>query len=400
MSAMARRRFLQNGLGLGGALLLGSCGGGGDGGSMPTPTPSPSPTPNQCPDAFAGGQRLEDAGFVNESDRALEQAFSSGLDGRLYTDLSKLEPGNLLTPNEAFYIRTRYPDLLVPEARWRIAIGGLPGADEDLYLDELLPRAASRGTQLMECSGNQRSASFGLLSSADWTGIRVLDAIDRFQVPAGATRLLVSGFDRYSQTSDRSTPGASWIFTFDQLEDTGAFLATELNGAALPPDHGAPVRLVVPGWYGCTCIKWVNEIRFVGEQEPATSQMREFASRTHQSGTPELARDYLPAEIDLAAMPVRVEKWRVSGAIRYRVVGLQWGGAARTDELEIRFGDGAWQSICMSGVSQAPWALWEYEWRPAATGTYAITLRAADPSIRTRRLDSGYYLREVAIDEV
>ena len=340
------------------------------------------------------------AAFVGESERPLEQAFNSGLDGRLYTDLSKLEPTNLVTPSEAFYVRTRYPDLLVPEARWRISVLGPPGSPIDLFLDELLPQAVGQGTQLMECSGNTRSASFGLLSSADWTGIRLLDAIERFELPAGATRLLVSGFDQHSQPSERSTPGASWVFSFDELEQSGAFLATELNGAPLPADHGAPVRLVVPGWYGCTCIKWVNELRFVGEDEPATSQMREFASRTHQSGTPELARDYLPAEIDLAAMPVRVEKWLVSGAIRYRVVGVQWGGAARTDQLEIRFGEGPWQRICMTNVSQAPWALWEHPWRPAATGVYAITLRAADPSIRTRRLDTGYYLREVAIDQI
>ena len=397
MTSVARRWFLQSGLGLGGALLLGSCGGGSDGDST---SPPPTPSPSGCPDPFAGAQRLEDALFVGESERPLEQAFNSGLDGRLYTDLSRLEPANLVTPSEAFYVRTRYPDLLVPEARWRISVLGLPGSATDLFLDELLPRAAGQGTQLMECSGNTRSASFGLLSSADWTGIRLLDAIDRFQVPTGATRLLVSGFDQYSQPSQRSTPGASWIFSFDELEQTGAFLATELNGAALPADHGAPVRLVVPGWYGCTCIKWVNELRFVGENEPATSQMREFASRTHQDGTPELARDYRPAEIDLAAMPIRIEKWRVAGAIRYRVVGIQWGGAARTDQLEIRFGEDPWQRICMTSVSRTPWALWEHEWRPSATGVYAITLRAADPSIRTRRLDTGYYLREVEIDEI
>jgi DMSO/TMAO reductase YedYZ molybdopterin-dependent catalytic subunit len=179
MGAIARRRFLQNGLGLGGALLLGSCGGGGGGESNgPSPSPAPAPATAECPDPFANGQRLDDAMFVSESERPLEQAFNSGLDGRLYTDLSKLDPSNLVTPSEAFYIRTRYPDLLVPEARWRISIGGLPGSTNDLFLDELMPRAVAQGTHLMECSGNSRSASFGLPSSADWTGIRLLDAID------------------------------------------------------------------------------------------------------------------------------------------------------------------------------------------------------------------------------
>jgi DMSO/TMAO reductase YedYZ molybdopterin-dependent catalytic subunit len=406
MNSMARRRFLQSGLGLSGALLLGACGGSSSSPSStptPTPTPDPSPSSNKCSDEFAGGQQLGVATFVGESTQPLEQAFGSGLDGRLYTDLSKLDPTNLATSNEAFYIRTRYPDLLVPKNPWRISVLGLPDSSVDLILDDLLPMAADQGQHLMECSGNTRSASFGLLSSADWNGIRLLDAIGKIETPAGATRLLVSGFDQYSQPSSRSTPGASWIFSFDDLERTGAFLATGLNGAPLPADHGAPVRLVVPGWYGCTCIKWVNELRFVGDDEPATSQMREFASRTHQSGTPTLARDYVPAEIDLAAMPVRVEKWLVSGEIRYRVVGVQWGGAARTNQLEIRFGDGSWESICMGDAfpaASAPWALWEHPWRPAAAGDYAITLRIPDPSIRTRRLDTGYYLREVTIDQI
>ena len=328
------------------------------------------------------------AAFVGESERPLEQAFNSGLDGRLYTDLSKLEPANLVTPSEAFYIRTRYPDLLVPEARWRISVLGLPGSPIDLFLDELLPMAVEQGTQLMECSGNTRNASFGLLSSADWTGIRAA----RRDRSASRSPQARRGF--WSPASintpnprERSTPGASWVFDFDELEQSGAFLATELNGAPLPADHGAPVRLVVPGWYGCTCIKWVNELRFVGEDEPATSQMREFASRTHQSGTPELARDYLPAEIDLAAMPVRVEKWLVSGAIRYRVVGVQWGGAARTDQLEIRFGEGPWERICMTNVSQAPWALWEHPWRPAGARRlrhHAPSYGSVDPNSPAR----------------
>src|SRR6185436_10905211 len=134
-----------------------------------------------------------------------------------------------------------------------------------------------------------------------------------------ATRVLVSGFDDHSQPSTHSTAGASWIFTLAELAETGAFLATRMNGEPLPRDHGFPLRLVVPGWYGCTCIKWVDAISFVDDDALATSQMQEFASRTMQNGMPALARDYLPAEIDQAAMPVRVEEWNVGGRLAYRV---------------------------------------------------------------------------------
>ena len=95
----------------------------------------------------------------------------------------------------------------------------------------------------------------------------------------------------------------------DELKASKAFLATEMNGESLTRDHGAPVRLVVPGWYGCVCIKWVDEVTLLGEGAATTSQMREFASRTMQQGVPELVKDYRPAFIEQAAMPIRVEKW-------------------------------------------------------------------------------------------
>ncbi len=140
--------------------------------------------------------------------------------------------------------------------------------------------------------------------------------------------MLVSGQDEEAQTPRSSVIGASWIFPLADLPRLGAFLATGMNGAPLPIAHGAPVRLVVPGWYGCAWIKWVREIRLVGADEPVTSQMAEFAGRTHQDGRPLLARDYEAPVIDLAATPIRVERRRLNNTIHYRIVGIVWGGQA------------------------------------------------------------------------
>jgi DMSO/TMAO reductase YedYZ molybdopterin-dependent catalytic subunit len=170
----------------------------------------------------------------------------------------------------------------------------------------------------------------------------------------------------------------------------------------VPSDHGAPVRLVVPGWYGCSWIKWVNEIRLVPMNEPATSQMREFAARTHQNGVPSLARDYAAPEIQAAAMPVRVEKRRGTTRPEYRVVGIVWGGGTPIDRLAIRFGaDGAWTSfaVCPAPTTHRIWSVWEYHWIPPSPGTYDIALKVPDASVPQRRLDSGYYVRQVRVDE-
>jgi DMSO/TMAO reductase YedYZ molybdopterin-dependent catalytic subunit len=193
------------------------------------------------------------------------------------------------------------------------------------------------------------------------------------------------------------------VFPLDAVASTGAFLAIRVNGEPLPRDHGAPVRLVVPGWYGCTWIKWVDEIRFVGADEPVTSQMIEFSLRTHQRAVPKRALEYEPPAIDLAAMPIRVEKRRVDGKLVYRVVGIVWGGDKPVDRLAIRFRAGDRPqpfTLCPAPRTHRMWSLWEYRWQPAEPGLYSIALSTLDPAVRTRRLDVSFYVRRVFLDEV
>jgi DMSO/TMAO reductase YedYZ molybdopterin-dependent catalytic subunit len=164
-----------------------------------------------------------------------------------------------------------------------------------------------------------------------------------------------------------------------------------------------PLRLVVPRWYGCACIKWENEIALLDDDAAATPQMGEFAGRTHQHGSPTLAREFLPAEIDHAAMPIRIEKWRIADRVVYRVFGLLWGGSRPTNALEIRFADAAPfvpVEECPMQASTTQWTVWSHLWRPAAPGEYRIVLRIGDRTLRTRRLDRSFYARRVTIDQV
>src|SRR5919108_391043 len=262
---------------------------------------------------FSGGKQLGTVDFLNEPPVPLEVPQGSELDGRQYTDLSTLEATDAVIPAEKFYIRTRASELLPDSAMWQVKLGGLVERQVRLAIASLEKTARPIGAHLMDCAGNVRQAHFGLLSVGTWAGIPIAEILDGAKPKQTGASVLISGFDRYTHPSQTSVPGASWIFTREQLEKAGAFLATELNSQPLARDHGAPVRLVVPGWYGCTCIKWVNEIMFVGEDAESTSQMREYAGRTAQKGLPELAKDFQPAAIEQAAMPIRIEKWSIGG---------------------------------------------------------------------------------------
>jgi hypothetical protein len=130
--------------------------------------------------------------------------------------------------------------------------------------------------------------------------------------------------------------------------------------------------------------------------------MQEYAARTQQDGVPALAREYRPAIIEQTAMPIRVEKWLVDGKIRYRVVGILWGGSKLVKVLAIRFNPEE-DYVPVERFEQGsndPWSFWTHIWLPKEPGTYLIRLAVKEPVIQARRLDSGYYVRSVEIDEV
>jgi DMSO/TMAO reductase YedYZ molybdopterin-dependent catalytic subunit len=403
----------------------------------------------------------------------------------------------LVTPNDSFFVRTAFPSTLTRTDPWSIRVGGLVDKPVDINLRDLEAQIGPSQRVLLECSGNADQSNYGLMSAADWEGIPLAAVVERMR-PARGARILVSGVDDDSRKWRTSIAGASWIFSRDDLQR--AVLAVRMNGAPLPRDHGAPVRLIVPGWYGCACIKWVERIDIVADDAPATSQMLEFAARTHQPfdsreiegslrarpfesreierslgarpfdaseiqrslgaqpfdaseierslGAPPfespdverspkarpfdasnapgasgakstddsrdverplgvrpalLARDFIPAVIDTAAMPVRVEKWIAGGRAEYRITGIIWGGSKPTNALSIRFKSGTpWVRVddCPLPQSTLTWSLWTHTWRPAEPGRYQIVLRVDDPTIRTRRLDVFFYVREIQIDDV
>jgi DMSO/TMAO reductase YedYZ molybdopterin-dependent catalytic subunit len=357
-------------------------------------------------DVFQGGHYLGLIEFLGEGRIPMDTLLDDGLDGRLYTDLSYISPDHPVTPTEKFFVRTRASPLLAEDKAWAIRVNGLLNKPTDIKIAALRKMAKPAGLHVMECSGNVRLGHFGMISVADWGGALVTELLDSLKADKAASHVLISGFDEYPVASSTSVPGASWIFTLDDLRSSKAFFASEMNGAPLTKDHGSPVRLVVPGWYGCACIKWVNEITFLGEGAETTSQMREYAHRTMQQGVPELVKDYRPVIIEHAAMPIRVEKWIVDGKIKYRVHGIAWGGSRTVDGLGIRFSsefDSGENFLPLDNSEQTtndPWTLWTHAWTPTKPGLYFIQLKVKDISVPARRLDSGYYVRSVEITEI
>ncbi len=382
-----RRDFF--GLCLGGAttLVLGCTGEGDDEGDA-----------DACPE-LAGGELLATIAFVDRAQAVVGVIEGVGLDGRLALDLATVDADTLITANDDFFIRTVQPDGLDPNLAWTIRIGGLVESEVELDLAALAAMPQVTRVVLLECSGNGSARAFGLISAAEWSGVLLSTVLERVAILPEAIAVSIAGFDQHSQPSEHSIPGCSWVVRFAELAAAGAMLATHMNGELLPANHGAPVRLILPGWYGCCNPKWVDTIRLVDAGEPATAQMLEFAIRTHQTAAHELAADYAPGTMQQAAMPVRIEQWRVDGELIYRIVGILWGGSELTEALAIRFdgGEPIPVELCRPPTTNDTWTLWSYLWRPSEVGEYEITMVIEDPAIPTLRLDAGFYARQVMI---
>jgi DMSO/TMAO reductase YedYZ molybdopterin-dependent catalytic subunit len=344
-----------------------------------------------------GSVSAEPVPFVGEGAAPLGAAFGEGLDGRLYTDVSTITRGNPIVPNDRYYVRTRVPSDLPVARSWAVRVLGPGGRAVRVTLDDLRRAAAPRGVHVMECAGNGAFARFGMLSAAEWTGVPVVSLLERAGISEPGSRVLASGHDAHATASSSSSAGASWIFTVEELARAEAFLATAMNGAALPADHGAPVRLLVPTWYGCSSIKWLSEIAVVDPGAPSTPQMKEFASRTDQDGVPERAADYKPAIMELAALPVQVEKLRGEGPARCRILGLAWGGGRLPETVLVESSRQAPARVPLISAPAAPWGFWSCEWTPPGVGRYNISVQIDDPGVRARRLAQGFYTRTVAV---
>ncbi len=383
-------------------------------------------------DPCAGGEFLGYLPFRSREEDSFEgqlyQNSGGGHGARLCIDLaSLLTPEGRLTPADQFFIRTEYPDRLKSTDNWKIKVHGEVKRPLNVPLKSLLDSVEPRGPVLLECSGNGNVLKFGLLSVAEWAGIPIEKIIKLAQPTEKASAILIAGFDDDSNLPDRgppykthSWPTCSWIFPIEQLVNAGAFLATEMNGAPLPKDHGAPVRLIIPGWYGCTEVKWVNEIKFVDNNQKATWHMLEFSDRTNQDTSlrppppkfykhpfgPDLARDYRPGTIEQTATPVRVEQWRLGGKIVYRIVGITWGGPIRSEKLFIRYSTGRNKAseavpvkFCKAATSNSQYGIWTHIFTPPKKGYYFIQVRL-ETSHTGGRQNSGHYDRGVLIPAV
>ena len=300
-----------------------------------------------------------------------------------------------VTPPGLHYLLIHYDIPAIDPSTYELVIDGLVDTPLSLNLEALQSRPRISSVVTLECAGNGRAQLLPrpvsqpwlseAVGTARWTGTSLSGLLQEAGVADGAIDVVFTGADHgiergVEQDYQRALPIAEAIG-----ED--AILAYEMNGAPLPPQHGAPLRLIVPGWYGMAHVKWLRRITVIPERFDGF-QMRAYRLRdTAEDPGVALTRIEPRALLIPPGFPDFMSRRRVLGSGAVQIQGRAWSGWAQVTMVEVSVDGG--DTWAVADLEPAPdshgWARWTWRWH-AERGDYLLSARATDASGRTQPL--------------
>lgn len=294
-----------------------------------------------------------------------------------------------VTPVGLHYVLVHYDIPLVDPASWHLRIDGAVDRPCSLSLADLAAFPPVTVVTTMECAGNGRAHLdprpvsqpwlLEAVGTAAWRGARLKDVLAGVGLAGDAVELVFTGADRGVEGDVEQDYARS--LTLDEADRDEVVLAYEVNGVPLPPQHGYPLRLVVPGWYGMTNVKWLRSITAV--TEPFAGYYHEHSYRVRHTdddpGTP--VTRILPRSLMVPpGIPEFLSRRRIVPAGACPLEGRAWSGRAPVVAVDVSTDGGATWAPAELGDQPGPWAWrsWAFTWEPAGPGDYTLCSRARD----------------------
>jgi DMSO/TMAO reductase YedYZ molybdopterin-dependent catalytic subunit len=312
------------------------------------------------------------------------------------------------TPTDDFFFVNHYGQPAgLDEATWRVGIGGLVRRPQSLTLADItsLPRHEVDFT--LECSGNNGTGLeffIGGVGNARWGGARLASVLEAAGLLDEGSEVVFWGADRgtvairdnsgivrsgITGTTEPDVEGGLDLTITEQfarsmsLDDAlgrDNLLCYEMNGSPLPPEHGFPLRLIAPGWYGVANVKWLTRIEVIDHRYAGRFMARDYVSIREEQKNGETVWTFMTVGHDrLKSAPAKVT--RRGG--RYAIVGAAWG--APIAAVQVRIDNGPWRGARLYGPprrrqksSGYAWRFWTFDWGTPAPGEHRITSRAFD----------------------
>lgn len=289
-----------------------------------------------------------------------------------------------ITPTGLHYLLIHFDIPAIDAASWRLQIG-----DSAFTLSDLQARERVTLPVTLECAGNGRALLEGeraasqpwlieAVGTAEWTGTPLAPLLRETGLADGALEIVFTGVDRGVQGGVEHLYERA-LSVEDALRDE-VLLAYEMNGAPLSPQHGYPLRLVVPGWYGMTHVKWLQRIAPVAEPFAGWQQAEAYTI----DGVP--VQRMLPRSLMAPpGIPDFLTRKRFAEPGPQQITGRAWSGHGEIVRVEVAL-DGDWRDAALdTALGKYAWRGWHYEWN-AEPGDHELMCRATDSAGNTQPL--------------
>lgn len=313
---------------------------------------------------------------------------------------------NWLTPNPLFYVRNHFDTPLLSISSWRLTVDGCVTSPRTLDYNEVkkLPKVTS--TVTLECAGNNRSDleppapgnqfQNGAISTSVWAGAALKDLLDQVGIRSGARQVLFQGADSGEPVPGETSMPYLRSLPLDVAMHPDTLVAYEMNGEALPVEHGHPLRLVVPGWYGMASVKWLTGVKVIDHDYEGFFQTDRYVIENDEGVREQITQMSVKS---LIGSPTAGD---VLANEPTCVSGMAWSGCAPIGEVEFSDDGGAtWRPATLTGPYQRyAWQQWRFTWNPPDAGHYTLACRATDQAGNVQPMDTRWNAGGYAVNGV
>ncbi len=286
------------------------------------------------------------------------------------------------TPPEQFFTTQHYGHPEVDAAAYRLKVGGLVKTPKSLTIDDLRKMGSTDLIAGFECSGNRRPVQ-GLVGNGRWTGVPLKTVLESAGLNADAREIVFFGADRGKETVNFRGTNFDVEQQFgrsiqrDRALSPEPFLAFALNGAPLTKHQGAPLRLIIPGWYGAPNVKWLSEI--VAQADP---YLGKFQANWYRTLKGEMINGEMKwVESAITHMQIKSFVARVTkNGNAHKITTIVLNDGTPIKSVEVKVDEGPWQAATAdpSTTAKYGWKLYNYTWNGASAGEHTVMSRVTD----------------------
>lgn len=300
-------------------------------------------------------------------------------------DIRKID--GQITPVDQFFFTQHYNRPEIDPAAYRLKMTGLVKKPVELSLTDLKSLKTVEVVNGYECSGNSARTFEGLSSCGRFTGVRLRDVLKRAGVDEKAREVVFFGADHkvedvaFRQQTYKVEQQFGRSVTVEHALKPEPMLAWALNGDSLKRDQGAPLRLIMPGWYGVCNVKWLSEIHLQEDRYVGNFQTRWYRTLRGVGGTGEdndPNTQWVETEITRMNLKSVICRVRKNGA-GFEVFGFVLNDGTPLKSVEVSIDGGPWQPATLDkSNTQYSWKLFRFDWKVATAGDHTLVSRATD----------------------